>query len=427
MDDVVPVGRRGPGGGRPRRACAAPARRPALVARPAQRGRRRAAHRRGAGRGPARRCGGLPRPGARYAARVRAVDAALARCFARVPAAQRKLVTDHDAFGWFAAPLRDRRRRRGDPLADDAGARRPRATSPTSRARSGASAFARSSRRARSTRTSRARWRRGPAPSSATSSTPTALGPGGLARRHLSRDARVQRRRDRARPDRRAPRLRSAMTDVVARVDGARRRLRRAGRSSRRLVRGARRRAPRGPRPQRRRQDDAVPGPARPARAAGRERRRRGARGHRPADRPLAAGLPGQRAGRRPDGHAARPAVVAAGRAGRARARRWTRWTPSACATWPTRSSAACRAASASACSSPAPWSSDSRLLLLDEPFSGLDAASAARLESLLGELAAEGRAVAGGHPRPRAGARVGARACASTASRSPRAIPPRC
>jgi ABC-type Zn uptake system ZnuABC Zn-binding protein ZnuA/ABC-type Mn2+/Zn2+ transport system permease subunit len=38
-----------------------------------------------------------------YAIRVRALDARLASCFARVPRAQRKLVTDHDAFGYFAA------------------------------------------------------------------------------------------------------------------------------------------------------------------------------------------------------------------------------------------------------------------------------------------------------------------------------------
>jgi ABC-type Zn uptake system ZnuABC Zn-binding protein ZnuA len=38
-----------------------------------------------------------------YVARVRALDARLASCFARVPRAQRKLVTDHDAFGYFAA------------------------------------------------------------------------------------------------------------------------------------------------------------------------------------------------------------------------------------------------------------------------------------------------------------------------------------
>jgi len=37
-----------------------------------------------------------------YLARLRALDAGIARCIASVPAARRKLVTDHDAFGYFA-------------------------------------------------------------------------------------------------------------------------------------------------------------------------------------------------------------------------------------------------------------------------------------------------------------------------------------
>lgn len=37
-----------------------------------------------------------------YAARVRRLDAAVGRCLATVPAADRKLVTDHDAFGYLA-------------------------------------------------------------------------------------------------------------------------------------------------------------------------------------------------------------------------------------------------------------------------------------------------------------------------------------
>lgn len=50
-----------------------------------------------------------PGGGARYAAnaaayvrKVRALDAAIASCLAAVPAERRKLVTDHDALGWFA-------------------------------------------------------------------------------------------------------------------------------------------------------------------------------------------------------------------------------------------------------------------------------------------------------------------------------------
>ena len=37
-----------------------------------------------------------------YLGRVRRLDAGIAACMRRVPAAQRKLVTDHDAFGYFA-------------------------------------------------------------------------------------------------------------------------------------------------------------------------------------------------------------------------------------------------------------------------------------------------------------------------------------
>jgi ABC-type Zn uptake system ZnuABC Zn-binding protein ZnuA len=39
----------------------------------------------------------------RYARRVRALDAGIARCMAAIPAGRRRLVTDHDAFGYFAA------------------------------------------------------------------------------------------------------------------------------------------------------------------------------------------------------------------------------------------------------------------------------------------------------------------------------------
>ncbi|MGH2975444.1 MAG: metal ABC transporter solute-binding protein, Zn/Mn family [Solirubrobacterales bacterium] len=39
----------------------------------------------------------------RYLAELRRLDAGIARCMASVPTAQRKLVTDHDAFGYFAA------------------------------------------------------------------------------------------------------------------------------------------------------------------------------------------------------------------------------------------------------------------------------------------------------------------------------------
>jgi ABC-type Zn uptake system ZnuABC Zn-binding protein ZnuA len=37
-----------------------------------------------------------------YLGRLRGLDRSIARCFAAIPAARRKLVTDHDAFGYFA-------------------------------------------------------------------------------------------------------------------------------------------------------------------------------------------------------------------------------------------------------------------------------------------------------------------------------------
>jgi zinc/manganese transport system substrate-binding protein len=37
-----------------------------------------------------------------YIAKLRALDAGIKRCFAGIPAAKRKLVTSHDAFGYFA-------------------------------------------------------------------------------------------------------------------------------------------------------------------------------------------------------------------------------------------------------------------------------------------------------------------------------------
>jgi ABC-type Zn uptake system ZnuABC Zn-binding protein ZnuA len=43
------------------------------------------------------------RNAAAYSSTLRALDRALAACFAKVPTGDRKLVTDHDAFGYFAA------------------------------------------------------------------------------------------------------------------------------------------------------------------------------------------------------------------------------------------------------------------------------------------------------------------------------------
>jgi zinc/manganese transport system substrate-binding protein len=44
----------------------------------------------------------IERGAAAYLAKVKAMDVAIQQCFAQVPAAKRKLVTDHDAFGYFA-------------------------------------------------------------------------------------------------------------------------------------------------------------------------------------------------------------------------------------------------------------------------------------------------------------------------------------
>lgn len=45
----------------------------------------------------------IDRSAAAYAARVRATDRSIARCLGAIPARERKLVTDHDALGYFAA------------------------------------------------------------------------------------------------------------------------------------------------------------------------------------------------------------------------------------------------------------------------------------------------------------------------------------
>lgn len=45
----------------------------------------------------------LRRNGAAYVAELEALDAGIARCIDSIPPARRKLVTDHDAFGYFAA------------------------------------------------------------------------------------------------------------------------------------------------------------------------------------------------------------------------------------------------------------------------------------------------------------------------------------
>ena len=98
--------------------------RPALVARPAQRDRGRGARSatRSSSADPAH-ADALPRATRPPTSQARARStAAIAACIDRVPPAERKLVTDHDAFGYFASALRHPGDRRGDPVADDPGA-----------------------------------------------------------------------------------------------------------------------------------------------------------------------------------------------------------------------------------------------------------------------------------------------------------------
>ena len=75
---------------------------------------------RSAPRSPARGC---HEDSGAYVARLQRLDAERARAaWTGSRASERKLVTCHDALGYFAAPLRDHRDRRGHPRADDGGA-----------------------------------------------------------------------------------------------------------------------------------------------------------------------------------------------------------------------------------------------------------------------------------------------------------------
>ncbi len=149
--------------------------RPALVARPAQ--RRCAVTRRDRARvhrgGPGARGDRSPRTPAPTAGASCGWTGRSARAWTGSPRRARLIVTDHDALGYFTDRYGVARRRRGDPLADDAGAglgRRPRGASS---ARSAARACARCSRRARSIRSSPSGSRRTPAPRRASGSTAT--------------------------------------------------------------------------------------------------------------------------------------------------------------------------------------------------------------------------------------------------------------
>ncbi len=102
LGDVVPVKLKGETSG-PRGL----ALRSALVARSAQRGGRGDRDPQRARGGRIRRTGpAYDRRAAAYTAQLRALDARIGRCFAAVPAAERRLVTDHDAFNYFAARYR---------------------------------------------------------------------------------------------------------------------------------------------------------------------------------------------------------------------------------------------------------------------------------------------------------------------------------
>ena len=119
-----------------------------------------------------------------------------------------------------------------------------------------------------------------------------------------------------------------------------------------------------------------------------------GPRGDRAADRALAAGLPGVRARRRADGRARAAAVVAAPGPRRARRARWPRSTASAWPTAPTTTFGELSGGQRQRVLVARALLQDAAILLLDEPFTGLDAPSAERLTTLIDELAAEGRCV---------------------------------
>ena len=160
--------------------------------------------------------------------------------------------------------------------------------------------------------------------------------------------------------------------------------------------------------PERRGQDDALPRAARRAARQRRERRAGRPLRHRPADGALAPRLPGQRARRGADGRAAATGLVAAARARTSGARRWRRLRP-----WVWRDVAhetfgelsggqRQRVLIARA------LVQEADLLLLDEPFSGLDDRSSDRLMELIDDLARRGTRRDGRHARHGADARLG-------------------
>ena len=69
----------------------------------------------------------------------------------------------------------------------------------------------------------------------------------------------------------------------------------------------------------------------------------------------------------------------------------------------------------------------DAPVLLLDEPLSGVDGVSAARIEAVLAELRAEGRTLLVATHDVAPGRAAGTGCCACTGARSPTARPRRC
>ena len=107
--------------------------RPALVARPAQRRGRRAARSATRWSPPTRptRRALSPRNAAAYLRRLRALDAGIARCLDSVPAGAAQARHRPRRLRLLRPPLRDRRRRRRDPVADDPGPALGRRRSPS--------------------------------------------------------------------------------------------------------------------------------------------------------------------------------------------------------------------------------------------------------------------------------------------------------